>query len=96
MTVALIRTGTRGSSSWPGDASPPEAEYIYADCTLAKTILLQSRGGPYITTHNPATLRLLAISRFCANEKTRGRCSGTFAYVDDDMAQPQARKIYAL
>jgi hypothetical protein len=56
VTVALIRTGTRGLSSWPGDASPPEAEYIYADCTFVenyplavrrRTIHYYSRWTPY-------------------------------------------------
>jgi hypothetical protein len=47
VTERFIKTGTRASSSWPGEASQLKAGPIYADSSLATTLLLQSSGGPY-------------------------------------------------
>src|SRR5829696_8634076 len=42
----FIRTGTRGSPSWPG--SNPETGYVDADCSDQSAEAACRRGGPYV------------------------------------------------
>src|SRR5829696_5609683 len=51
----FIRTGTRGSPSWPG--SNPETGYVDADCSDQSAEAACRRGGPYVE----GALRGLAV-----------------------------------
>src|SRR5829696_7208859 len=59
----FIRTGTRGSPSWPG--SNPETGYVDADCSDQSADAACKRGGPYVD----GTLCGLAV------DDHRGRCA---------------------
>src|ERR1700760_3209020 len=44
--VKFMRTGTRGSPSWPGPR--PQAGYVDADCSDRSAEITCGRGGPYV------------------------------------------------
>jgi len=48
VTVGVIRTSTRGSSSWPGEPSPTKGRVHLRRLYLVQQSPLQSGGGPYI------------------------------------------------
>jgi|GEM_PF-1629530 hypothetical protein len=86
VTERFIRTGTRGSSSWPGDPSPTTAGYIYADYPSSQSSPLLSGGGPYISPTTPVAgdFRLaidagFSFSRFVTAFKIREKLLCVFA-----------------
>ena len=55
-TEGFIRTGTRGSSSWPGAIAPTRGRIHLRRLIFAHHSLLQSDGGPYILAICPVLL----------------------------------------